>query len=349
MIDSATKQWLAQHISGFVIKPFRSGANNQGFIVETKTEKYFLKCYPKSTESQIRIKREIAFIQQALQAGAIQVAQVIASSLTYYCVLFEFIAHQDKGIDSEKFTEQAFAFVNKVNKNKLKSHVLEASESSYQIDDFINAIDNRLLRLQTFIYPSDFPPEISVEIQALISRVTEYYQALINNQHKNNDKKNYQELLEKDILSPSDFGLHNALNTDMGIYFIDFEYAGKDSLWKFIADFFAQPQFPIPLAAIKNINIFLTNEEVLSQKDGLCFVYHLTLIKWCLLMLQTALRQISPVEIVSSKADAILIRYKDETPTSHSVRNKLLQIEAYFSEISIKVNEMQKQLTIHFQ
>jgi hypothetical protein len=47
-------------------------------------------------------------------------------------------------------------------------------------------------------------------------------------------------------VSPSDFGFHNAIRTDAGVKFIDFEYAGWDDPAKMVSDFFAQIAIPIP-------------------------------------------------------------------------------------------------------
>ncbi|NBV85195.1 MAG: hypothetical protein EBS01_02770 [Verrucomicrobia bacterium] len=50
------------------------------------------------------------------------------------------------------------------------------------------------------------------------------------------------------ILSPSDFGFHNALQDEQGrMWFLDFEYAGWDDPAKLLADFFCQPQVPVSL------------------------------------------------------------------------------------------------------
>lgn len=47
------------------------------------------------------------------------------------------------------------------------------------------------------------------------------------------------------FVSPSDFGFHNALRLPDGdLRFVDFEYAGRDSLVKAIADFICQPSVP---------------------------------------------------------------------------------------------------------
>lgn len=49
------------------------------------------------------------------------------------------------------------------------------------------------------------------------------------------------------IISPSDFGLHNALvDGDQKLWFIDFEYAGWDDICKASIDFRTQPRYPVP-------------------------------------------------------------------------------------------------------
>ena len=54
---------------------------------------------------------------------------------------------------------------------------------------------------------------------------------------------------QESVLSPSDFGFHNALlGPDGKLCFIDFEYAGWDDPAKLICDFFCQPQTPVPQA-----------------------------------------------------------------------------------------------------
>jgi hypothetical protein len=51
------------------------------------------------------------------------------------------------------------------------------------------------------------------------------------------------------VISPSDFGFHNALEgADGRLVFLDFEYAGMDDLAKLVCDFFCQPEVPVALA-----------------------------------------------------------------------------------------------------
>jgi hypothetical protein len=90
------------------------------------------------------------------------------------------------------------------------------------------------------------------------------------------------------ILSPSDFGFHNALRNQGGkIFFLDFEYFGWDDPAKTISDFLLHPAMRLtaPLkrqfvtAAIQNLscpNGFTTRLKALYPLYGL---------KWCLILL----------------------------------------------------------------
>lgn len=50
---------------------------------------------------------------------------------------------------------------------------------------------------------------------------------------------------EATIVSPSDFGFHNALVKSGSVGFLDFEYAGRDDPAKLVCDFFCQPEVPV--------------------------------------------------------------------------------------------------------
>lgn len=52
------------------------------------------------------------------------------------------------------------------------------------------------------------------------------------------------------VVSPSDFGFHNALVAGERVGFLDFEYAGLDDPAKLVGDFFSVPEIPTPLAGL---------------------------------------------------------------------------------------------------
>ncbi len=87
------------------------------------------------------------------------------------------------------------------------------------------------------------------------------------------------------IISPSDFGLHNALFAkDGSIRFIDFEYAGWDDPAKTISDFFAQPRYPAPRELYEDwkstLASLLPQEEVKSFSERLPLISSCIELKW---------------------------------------------------------------------
>lgn len=96
------------------------------------------------------------------------------------------------------------------------------------------------------------------------------------------------------ILSPSDFGFHNAVREPSGrIRFFDFEYAGWDDPAKLLCDFFCQPDVPVPLSfapwMAEQIAQDLPDPAAVIERAELLFpVYRL---KWSLIVLNDYLPQ----------------------------------------------------------
>lgn len=96
-------------------------------------------------------------------------------------------------------------------------------------------------------------------------------------------------LPESDIcISPSDFGFHNALLTDLNsLFFIDFEYAGRDDPVKMICDFFCQPEVPVPPSYLPMFSnrVFerLDNPQLHCQRLEMLLPVHT--LKWCCIIL----------------------------------------------------------------
>ena len=94
--------------------------------------------------------------------------------------------------------------------------------------------------------------------------------------------------LGQQILSPSDFGFHNALrNREGDIIFLDFEYFGLDDPAKTISDFILHPAMELK-DEFKNyfvtemIERFDYNDQL---KSRLRILYPLFGLKWCLIFL----------------------------------------------------------------
>ncbi len=94
-------------------------------------------------------------------------------------------------------------------------------------------------------------------------------------------------------LSPSDFGLHNALRSDRGLSFVDFEYFGWDDPAKTLCDFVLHPAMGLPenlrqRFASGFLSRFAGMDSGLPKR--VAAVYPLYGIKWCLILLNEFLR-----------------------------------------------------------
>ncbi len=98
---------------------------------------------------------------------------------------------------------------------------------------------------------------------------------------------------ESTTLSPSDFGFHNILRRpDGSLCFIDFEYWGWDDPAKLLADFFNQPQVPVPPSLRTHFIDRLAGcygDECTMER--LPLVLPVISLKWCLIMLNQFVRR----------------------------------------------------------
>ena len=94
--------------------------------------------------------------------------------------------------------------------------------------------------------------------------------------------------VEERILSPSDFGFHNALRAKDGrIVFFDFEYFGWDDPAKTISDFLLHPAMSLNEESKRRfvqgmISAFSENKQLMTRVE---LVYPLFASKWCLIFL----------------------------------------------------------------
>jgi hypothetical protein len=95
-------------------------------------------------------------------------------------------------------------------------------------------------------------------------------------------------LMEHRILSPSDFGFHNAIRRpDGSLVFIDFEYFGWDDPAKLVSDFLWHPAMQLSEAHkqqfVSGVARALNNHALLAQR--LPVAYPLYGVKWCTILL----------------------------------------------------------------
>ncbi len=313
--------WLGQ----YTCVSHSAGANSRGYLVASSGKQYFLKCYPDNDSSDLRIKRESDFIAFIQSSNFANIPQILHLSNQYRCVLFDFITAQTLEQITHAHVSEAIDFIKSINRHNI-DRLLDASEAAFSIEDFEVIIDARLKRFLLV----DIPDKFITRVSSILESITKYYEGL--------DKSGLKELDNYELASPSDFGFHNILSTDNGLFFIDFEYAGRDSLWKFICDFFSQPKYSISLNELSTIRRLVPWELLKKNCDTLCYVYQLTLLKWCLIILAEQLKRFDRSSGVNPDAF---------NPDSlKKLEHGLVLTEAYFNAIPSKYDEMKHYLSV---
>ena len=104
------------------------------------------------------------------------------------------------------------------------------------------------------------------------------------------------------MLSPSDFGFHNALLTKDGLKFIDFEYFGWDDPVKLTCDFLLHPGMMLTdqqknLWLNKMENVFINDDTFHMRLSASYSLYGLC---WCLIMLNVFITDSKGKKIIAA-------------------------------------------------
>ena len=201
---------------------------------------YALKYYPdQASDKRLRLKTEFNALRLLHYHGITDIPKAIEKDNDLNLGLYEWIDGKIVFKPSVDDLSQAIDFVKglytlsqKIDENNINI----ASEGCLSVDELVNQIDNRLLKLEnnsfqelsTFIETAFKPLWTEVKDKSL------FYWSI-------EDKENLLPV-EKQTLSPSDFGFHNSLKRDDGsLTFLDFDYFGWDDPVKLTADFIWHP------------------------------------------------------------------------------------------------------------
>ena len=283
------------------ISPIRGGRNNRAYCVILDGNKYFLKHYNKSeVGSQGRLKTEYQFLSYAAQCECQYVAKTIAYNESLSIAIYEYIAgsRYQKGELQQQDIEEALRFLVSINKNrfsKAAKKLSPASEACFSIEEHIQRVDARVERLSAIqIYDKLDEKVLAFVKKELLPAWSDVKKKFFNKARKLKIDIDYIITEKERIISPSDFGFHNALKLQNGqIKFVDFEYAGWDDPAKLVGDFFNQIEVPVSL---KYLVLFIeTLAEIVANEKAVVNRIHILLpvyrIKWVCLVLNYFLPQ----------------------------------------------------------
>jgi len=275
--------------SEFSYQRIMRGGNNQAFRIENGEGIFFLKSYFQDpADLRNRLDAEFRFMRFCNEKNIRCVPRALACDKESGLALYSWI----EGAPFSRKPSQSDILEAAVFLKTLASYSTPdavsmplAADACFTLTDHIHSIEQRLQNVYDSVAEQNSPLFIKAKelICTQLFPLWENIKVKINT-FINTKKINYTQAW---ILSPSDFGFHNALKTRQGIVFLDFEYAGRDGAIKTLCDFVCQPEYPVPETAMETLAGAFCDDQ--NQKEELLLCAKAILpacrLKWSCIML----------------------------------------------------------------
>lgn len=275
------------------IKQLSGGINSA--VYQTKSShgvNYILKLYPRPTRNDPRDRclTEKNFLSYLQSCHIKNTSSILESNVSTGWSLMSWIEGEKPTSLEEDDIQDIANFIIRINKKTTKTKRLKlqpASEACESLTSLISNINQRLKRIESAEIKSDLSREaicwVSKNIRPMLVDLTQSLKP------KANKCRYWKDMREDAIASPSDIGIHNMMRTNEGLFFIDFEYAGRDDLSKLTADLILHPEYCLSdmqeKAFLEQIKLYMSDELDNSWFYRLKDIKPLISIKWCLIML----------------------------------------------------------------
>jgi hypothetical protein len=274
----------------------KSGGNNKVYVLDIDgSPKYVMKQYFRhASDPRDRFNAEWTLLNYAIRIGVTCVPRPIASDAQNGIAIYEYI--QGRKIRAGELREdhviQALDFFEALNKNPgnaIPPYAVYNDDPCLSIRDHLATVNHRISRLMTIGTESAIDREVSRFVRDDLHTLWEKIRLDVLGLERDGAFGPHPALTRDELcISPSDFGMHNAIETRAGrLIFIDFEYAGLDDPVKMISDFFCQPEVPIPHEYLP-----MFSRRVLGHLDHPDFhearlqaLLPVHTMKWCCIML----------------------------------------------------------------
>ncbi len=264
------------------IQPLEGGANNRVWRLNLGVKQCVLKQYYQSDgDTRPRAKSEFSFCTRLWENGEQSVPQPLHMDTSGQWALYDAVEGSSFSDVCEADVIQAAQFIGRI-KHLPLAGIADASEACLKPEHYIVHVLNRIQRLNAI----DKSRPLAEELLAFVNDdLAPAFTALIAD-----TKLAPSSFL---VLSPSDFGFHNALKKTNGeIKFLDFEYAGRDDPCKLVCDFFSQPRIPVSISWLALFVQYAFDEQQsieLMPRIGACLPF--VRIKWCCILLNEFLHE----------------------------------------------------------
>ena len=297
MLDDVIKSRSSELLGKCVVEVSRlyGGRNSQVFkLTCPENTQYALKVYLEdSFLGRDRLGTEVTSLEFLWSNNIRCIPQPIVSDNSLGYAIYEYIDGvkiSAEAITSDEIDAAAKLLldIDKCRDEIGSKNLPPASEARFSARDIIHNLKIRSERLLAIKGSGPLYGELEcylkLEFSPVLNNVVRWCeQSLLDSQISIS-----QELcIHNRILSPSDFGFHNALKRGGETVFLDFEYFGWDDPVKTISDFIIHPGMNLT-EEMKHrfvsvmLNNFATSDELLVRLRSL---YPLFGLKWCLILL----------------------------------------------------------------
>ncbi len=195
-------------------------------------------------DTRDRLGAEYAFLELAWARGVENVPKPLACDPLAHTGLYNFVPGRKLGPSelSKHHGDAALDFVVRINDGGCPDGFAIASEACFSMEDHISTVARRVARLENLDPGVPFAADAGKLVKDNLLPVWNDYVSSL----ERTDLTELDKGMSGDrVISPSDFGFHNALVSDDDTVFLDFEYAGVDDPAKLVCDFFCQPEIPV--------------------------------------------------------------------------------------------------------
>lgn len=218
--------------------------NSTIFLLKLNNKKkYVLKRYKyDSYNTRNRLKSEVDAISFFKEIELKNIPKIFYYDEKFSYILMNYIHGRKIKKIKKIHIKKAISFLKRINENRHKAKsLMNASESCFNLSCLFNIINYRynLLNSSGIDLCNIGLSDILKEIIALYNNLKRHLEHEYGSLYKDILLKETEK--EKRILSPSDFGLHNALERRREVIFLDFEYFGWDDIAKLTGDFLFHP------------------------------------------------------------------------------------------------------------
>lgn len=264
-----------------------SGRNSQVYRLDCSDGKSFAgkRYFHNPADPRDRMATEVTSLRFMAENGIACVPGVIAVDPDQHCAVYEYV-------NGRELTgrEVSVAHVDELVRFLLQLQDLRsvpdatnlppASDACRSPADILQGIQERLVPLRAVPNKG----RVNIDLHTFLAKeFTPTFERLAQTQDT-------QDIVpsEQCVLSPSDFGFHNALeHPDGQIIFVDFEYFGWDDPAKMLSDFLLHPAVDIGHELRQRFldGMLITMQPSEQLVKGLKATYPLHGLKWCLIFL----------------------------------------------------------------